>query len=43
MVVTMMNGVFWNVASCTSCVNGRFGGMYCLHLQDKKFANEEPV
>jgi hypothetical protein len=26
MVVTMMNGVFWDVKSCGSCKNRRFGG-----------------
>jgi hypothetical protein len=28
------NTVFWDVASCRSCVNRRFGGTYPLHLQD---------
>jgi hypothetical protein len=44
MAVTMKNAVFWDVASCRSCVNRRFGGTYRLHLQDnleKKSASEE--
>jgi hypothetical protein len=28
--------VFWDVAPCSSCVNRRFGGMYCLHLHGRK-------
>jgi hypothetical protein len=35
--VTMKNAVFWDVAPCRSCVNLRFGGIYRLHLQGKKF------
>jgi hypothetical protein len=34
--VTMKNAVFWDVALCRSGVNRRFGGMYRLHLQDRK-------
>jgi hypothetical protein len=34
--VTMKNAVFWNVASCSSCMNRRFGGTYRLHLQGRK-------
>jgi hypothetical protein len=34
--VTMKNAVFWDVAPCRSCVNRRFGGTYCLHLQGRK-------
>jgi hypothetical protein len=33
--VTMKN-VFWDVALCRSCVNGRFGGTYRLHLKGRK-------
>jgi hypothetical protein len=32
----MKNDVFWDVAPCRSCVNRRFGGTYCLHLQVRK-------
>jgi hypothetical protein len=31
----LKNAVFWNVASCGSCVNRRFGGKYRLYLQGK--------
>jgi hypothetical protein len=34
--VTMKDIVFWDVALCRSCVNGRFGGTYRLHLQGRK-------
>jgi hypothetical protein len=35
-VVTMKNGVFWNVTPCGSCKNRRFGGTWCLlHQGDK--------
>jgi hypothetical protein len=34
--VTIKNAVFWDVESCRSCVNRRFGGIYRLHLQDRK-------
>jgi hypothetical protein len=30
------NAVLWDVALCSSCVNPHFGGMYRLHLQDRK-------
>jgi hypothetical protein len=30
------NAVFWDVALCRYCVNGRFGGTYRLHLQGRK-------
>jgi hypothetical protein len=30
------NAVFWDVASCRSYVNPRFGGTYRLHLQGKE-------
>jgi hypothetical protein len=33
--VTMKNTVFWDVASCRSCVRS-FGGKYFLHLQGRK-------
>jgi hypothetical protein len=33
---TMKNTVFWVVGPCRSCVNRRFGGTYCLHLQGRK-------
>jgi hypothetical protein len=36
MAVTMKNAVFWDVVSCSSCVNRRFGGTYRLHLQGRK-------
>jgi hypothetical protein len=29
----MKNAIFWDVVLCRYCVNRRFGGMYCLHLQ----------
>jgi hypothetical protein len=29
------NEVFWDVASCRSCVHRRFGGTYHLHLQGR--------
>jgi hypothetical protein len=34
--VTIKNAVFWDVAPCSSCVNRRFGGTYCLHLNGRK-------
>jgi hypothetical protein len=34
--VTMKNAVFWDVASCRSCVNRLFGGTYHPHLQGIK-------
>jgi hypothetical protein len=34
--VTMKNVVFRDVAPCRSCVNRRFGGTYCLHLQGQR-------
>jgi hypothetical protein len=34
--VTMKKAVFWDVSSCRNCVNRRFGGTYCLHLQGRK-------
>jgi hypothetical protein len=34
--VTIKNVVFWDVPSCRSCVNQRFGGTYQLHLQGRK-------
>jgi hypothetical protein len=30
------NGVFWDVALCTSWVNRRFGGTYRFHLKGRK-------
>jgi hypothetical protein len=34
--VTMKKGVFWDVTSCGSCKNRRFGGTWCLlHQGDK--------
>jgi hypothetical protein len=33
----MKNIVFWVVILCTSCVNRRFGEIYRLHLQGRKF------
>jgi hypothetical protein len=32
----MMNAVFWDVTSCGSCRNRRFGGDCFLHLQGRK-------
>jgi hypothetical protein len=29
MAMTMKNAVFWDVTSCGSCKDRRFGGMYC--------------
>jgi hypothetical protein len=34
-VVTMKNGIFWDVMSCGSCKNRRFGGTWHLHQGDK--------
>jgi hypothetical protein len=34
--VCMKNAVFCDVAPCSSCVNGRFGGTYRLHLRGRK-------
>jgi hypothetical protein len=31
--VTMKNALYWDVASCRSCVNRRFRGTYRLSLQ----------
>jgi hypothetical protein len=36
LIKSLKNAVFWDVASCTSCVKRRFGGTYHLHLQDRK-------
>jgi hypothetical protein len=33
---TMKNSAFWDVEPCRSCVNGRFGETYRLHLQGTK-------
>jgi hypothetical protein len=35
-VVTMKNDVFWDVTTCGSCKNQRFGGMYRLHHHGDK-------
>jgi hypothetical protein len=32
----LKNAVFWDVASCRSCVIRHFGGTYGLHLQGRK-------
>jgi hypothetical protein len=32
----MKNAVFWDVASCGSCENRRFGENVRLHLQDRE-------
>jgi hypothetical protein len=40
-VVTMKNAVFWDVAPCRSCVTGRFGGTYGLHLHGRKIRERE--
>jgi hypothetical protein len=37
----MKNAVFWDVVSCRSCVNRRFGGTYRLHLQGRKICERE--
>jgi hypothetical protein len=34
MAVTMKNAVFWDVETCTSCVNRRFGGTYRLKMDE---------
>jgi hypothetical protein len=31
----LKNPVFWDVSPCRSCGNGRFGGTYRFHLQDR--------
>jgi hypothetical protein len=36
MAVTMKNAVFWDMATCSSFVNRRFGGVYRLHLRGRK-------
>jgi hypothetical protein len=36
--VTMKNAFFWDVAPCRFCVNRRFGGSYCLHLQGRRIS-----
>jgi hypothetical protein len=36
MRIFMENAVFWDVAPCRSCVNRRFGGIYCLLLLGRK-------
>jgi hypothetical protein len=35
MAMSMKNAVFWDVTTCGSCKNRRFGGMYRLHYQGK--------
>jgi hypothetical protein len=37
MAPTMKNAVFWDLASCDSCKNQRFGGTCRLHHQDVFF------
>jgi hypothetical protein len=37
----LKNAVFWDVAPCSSRVNGRFGGTYRLHLQGRKIRARE--
>jgi hypothetical protein len=32
----MKTAFFLDVALCRTCVNRRFGGTYCLHLQGRK-------
>jgi hypothetical protein len=39
--VTMKNAIFWDVALCRACVNQRFGGTYCLHLQGRTIRERE--
>jgi hypothetical protein len=36
MVVTMNSAIFWNVTTCDSCKNQRFGGKYSLHDRGDK-------
>jgi hypothetical protein len=36
MAVTMKNAVFWNVKSCSSSKDGRFGGTSRIHHLDDK-------
>jgi hypothetical protein len=36
-VVVMKSTIFWDITPCSPLsVNRRFGGTYCLHLQDRK-------
>jgi hypothetical protein len=39
--VVMSGAIVWDIASCSPYVNRRFGGMYDLHLQGRKSAEEE--
>jgi hypothetical protein len=40
MVMTLKNAIFWDVKSCGSCKNRRFGGTYRLrHQGDKNNVN----
>jgi hypothetical protein len=39
--VTMKNAVFWDVASCRSSLNIRFGGTNHFHLQGRKVYLED--
>jgi hypothetical protein len=38
--VTTKNAVFWDVAPCRSCMSGRFGGTYRLHLRGRKIREQ---
>jgi hypothetical protein len=33
--------IFWDIASCSQYMNQHFGGMYRLHLQCRKLAEQE--
>jgi hypothetical protein len=37
----MTVAIFWDIASCSQYMNRRFGGLYRLHLQGKKLAEQE--
>jgi hypothetical protein len=42
--VTMKNVVFWDVALCRSCINGRFGGKRIAYIfMVEKSVSKEPV
>jgi hypothetical protein len=36
----MKNAVFWDVAPRSSCVNRRFRGTYCVHLQGRTICEQ---
>jgi hypothetical protein len=41
--VTMKNAVFWDMVSCRSCVDRRFGGAYHLTIKVEQSASKEPA